>query len=155
MCFSEASIFLSPRSARRESATAYATRMSTLLNASSISRSDGGCRMVRSQKSASSARGGCCPKLRCGFGNSHIREWPNGFRPKYSAYRADSKCRRGRELFLDRDPLVARAGIGHGLDDAHVTHAIFKTWVGANAAFRFHRGEKIFLYPPFALQFRR
>jgi hypothetical protein len=51
MCFSEASIFLSPRSARRESATAYATRMSTLLNASSISRSDGGCRMVRDQKS--------------------------------------------------------------------------------------------------------
>ena len=76
------------------------------------------------------------------------------FRPNYSAIQCIENVPAGR-LFLDRHPLVTRAGIGHSLDDAHVTHAIFKTRMGANPAFRFHRGEEIFLHPPFALQLRR
>jgi hypothetical protein len=34
----------------------------------------------------------------------------------------------------DRDPLVARAGVGYGLDYAHVTEAIFKGRIRALAA---------------------
>src|SRR5438128_443092 len=43
------------------------------------------------------------------------------------------------ELLLNRDPFVGRAGVGHGLDDAHVTNAVFETRTRANAAFGFHR----------------
>src|SRR5436309_12044428 len=40
-----------------------------------------------------------------------------------------------RDLLFNRDPFFAGAGIGHGLDDAHVTDAVFETWTRTNAAF--------------------
>ena len=62
--------------------------------------------------------------------------------------------KRVEELFLNRDPLVARARIGDGLDDPHVANALLEIRARPNPALRFHRGEKIFFHAPFAFQFR-
>jgi hypothetical protein len=61
----------------------------------------------------------------------------------------------GDGLLFDLYPFIARARIGHGLDDAHVANAFFEVWTRPNAALRFDGSEKIFFHPPFALQFRR
>src|SRR5438874_7827209 len=55
----------------------------------------------------------------------------------------------------DVDPLVAAAGIRHGLDDAHVTDADFEIRLGLDAALRFYRGDEIVLNVPAAFELRR
>ena len=40
----------------------------------------------------------------------------------------------GDGLLFDLYPFIARARIGHGLDDAHVANAFFEVWTRPNAA---------------------
>lgn len=65
------------------------------------------------------------------------------FRPNNSAYPV-------LKLFLNRYPLIPGAGIGDGLDDAHVVEAVFEIGVGTVATFGLHRGDEIFFDSPFA-----
>ena len=61
----------------------------------------------------------------------------------------------GNDLPLDLDPLVPRARIGDGLDDAHVANAVLEIGMRTNAPFRFHAGDEVVFDVPAALQLRR
>src|SRR5437764_14918179 len=61
----------------------------------------------------------------------------------------------GKRSVLNLDPLIARAGIGRGLHDAHVTNAVFEIGMRADAALRFHGGDEIVLDVTAAFQLGR
>src|SRR4029450_13560753 len=75
------------------------------------------------------------------------------FTADYSAYPFYNK--RVEELFLNRDPLVACARIGDGMDDPHVANALLEIRARPNPAFRFYGGEENFFHAAFAFQLCR